>query len=184
MTDTSPARTSTPVATESAVLVAVPEAEPLVGHHRAELDWAARWGVPAHVTVLYPFVPPALIDDDVLARLCAAVRGTGRFTAHWREVRWFGEDVTWLAPEPESRFRALTEAVFAAFPEHPPYEGQFEDVVPHLTIGDQGTLAQRRSAAADVAARLPLTSDVTEVLLMVGTDQPGAWRTMASCPLG
>ena len=178
------ARMTDPMPTETAVIVAVPEAEPVVGRHRARLDWSAARGVPAHVTVLYPFVPPALVDDDVLARLAAAVRGTGGFTASWREVRWFGEDVAWLAPEPEQRFRALTEAVVAAFPQHPPYEGRFEDVTPHLTVGDQGTLADRRAAAADVRDGLPLTSEVHEVLLMAGSTAPGSWRTLAACPLG
>ena len=44
-------------AAESAVLVPVPEAERAVSRHRARLDGAAARGVPAHVTVLYPFVP-------------------------------------------------------------------------------------------------------------------------------
>ena len=47
--------------TVSAVLVQVPEAERVVSRHRARLDAAATAGVPAHVTVLFPFVPPAAI---------------------------------------------------------------------------------------------------------------------------
>ena len=45
-------------ASESAVLVPFPEAERVVSPYRARLDGAAALGVPAHVTVLYPFVPP------------------------------------------------------------------------------------------------------------------------------
>ena len=55
--------------TEGAVIVAVPEAEDVVGPQRAALDRAASWGVPAHVTVLYPFVPPAKIDDRIIRAL-------------------------------------------------------------------------------------------------------------------
>jgi hypothetical protein len=47
--------------TQSAVLVPVPEAERAVSRHRARLDAAAALGVPAHVTVLFPFVPPSEI---------------------------------------------------------------------------------------------------------------------------
>jgi hypothetical protein len=54
---------------ESALLVPVPAAEPAVGQHRARLDEAARDGVPAHITVLYPFLPPAGIDKTLLAAL-------------------------------------------------------------------------------------------------------------------
>src|ERR1700761_7063123 len=48
---------------QSALLIRVPAAEPAVGAHRARLDASARDGVPAHLTVLYPFLPPAQIDD-------------------------------------------------------------------------------------------------------------------------
>ena len=44
---------------QSALLILVPAAEPAVGEHRARLDASARDGVPAHLTVLYPFLPPA-----------------------------------------------------------------------------------------------------------------------------
>ncbi|HEY5398126.1 MAG TPA: hypothetical protein VIL16_22320 [Trebonia sp.] len=66
---------------QSALLVLVPAAEPVVGPHRARLDSSARDGVPAHLTVLYPFLPPAEIGQGVLAklsRLFAAVRGCSR----------------------------------------------------------------------------------------------------------
>ena len=59
---------------ESAVLVPGPEAEPVVGRHRARLDRAAVEGVPAHVTVLYPFVPPPEITAATIEVLAAAVR--------------------------------------------------------------------------------------------------------------
>jgi len=47
--------------TQSAVLVPVLEAERVVSPHRSRLDGAAALGVPAHVTVLFPFVPPPAI---------------------------------------------------------------------------------------------------------------------------
>lgn len=39
------------------MLVLVPGAQAVVASHRAGLDDAAALGVPAHVTVLYPFEP-------------------------------------------------------------------------------------------------------------------------------
>jgi hypothetical protein len=44
--------------TESALLIPVPAAEPTVQRWRERLDPACRLGVPAHVTLLYPFVAP------------------------------------------------------------------------------------------------------------------------------
>jgi hypothetical protein len=49
-----------------------------VGEHRDLLDPGARLGVPGHVTVLFPFVPPAQIDPVVVAEL-RQVAGTAAF---------------------------------------------------------------------------------------------------------
>jgi hypothetical protein len=43
---------------------------------------------------------------------------------------WFGEHVLWPAPEPDTPFRALTSAVWGAFPRHPPYGGAHREVLP------------------------------------------------------
>ena len=68
-------------ATETAVVVPVPAAEPVVAGHRRRLDVAASWGVGAHVSVLYPFAPPSVVDDALIARLDAALRGCPPSTA-------------------------------------------------------------------------------------------------------
>jgi 2'-5' RNA ligase superfamily len=94
---------------ESALLVAVPEAEPAVREHRARLDSSARDGVPAHLTVLYPFLPPAAIDGAVLASLRRLFAGFAPFAVTLDRVSWFGEQVVWLAP----RATAVTRWVLA-----------------------------------------------------------------------
>ena len=174
----------------SALLVAVPEAEPAVREHRAGLDSSARDGVPAHLTVLYPFLPPASIDNAVLASLRQLFAGFAPFDVTLDRVSWFGEDVVWLAPRDDAPFRALTGAAFAAFPNCPPYGGAYADVIPHLTIGDKGDLADRRAAAQSVSRHLPVAARVTEIILMAGPapgnleNPPGQWRALAAFPLG
>jgi 2'-5' RNA ligase superfamily len=74
--------------TESAVIVAIPEAEDVVGPHRAALDPAAGRGVQAHVTVLYPFVPPAKIDDRVIRALADALQTVPAFGITFSRVAW------------------------------------------------------------------------------------------------
>jgi hypothetical protein len=64
--------------TQTALIVPIPEAEEAVGPFRASLDRAASWGVPAHVTVLYPFLPPQQIDQQVLAVLRETIAGIPR----------------------------------------------------------------------------------------------------------
>ncbi len=56
---------------ESALVIIVPTAEPVVGSFRARYDPSAAVDIPAHITVLYPFMPPEKIDDQVEADLGA-----------------------------------------------------------------------------------------------------------------
>ncbi len=44
-------------------MVPVPAVEPLVARYRDRFDAAAGGGVPAHITVLYPFVEPSAWTD-------------------------------------------------------------------------------------------------------------------------
>lgn len=169
--------------TQSAVIVAVPEAESAVGVHRTRLDRAARWGVPPHITILYPFTAPSEIDDDVLDTLGAAVASVPSFDTIFAHTRWFGDDLLYLAPEPDSPFRALMAAVWHAFPALPPYGGEILDVVPHLTIGHGAPLSVMRTVAEEVAAFLPIPVRVSTALLMEGSDESGSWRTIAPLPL-
>lgn len=170
---------------ESAVLVPVPEAEPIVSGHRDRLDRAAAWGVPAHVTVLYPFLAPSAISAAVIAGLAEAVGSVSTFACEFAATRWFGEEVVWLAPEPDEPFRALTQAVSAAFPGYPPYGGSYKDPVPHLTIGDRpaGGVSELRAAEADVLRRLPIQAVISHVWLMTGHAAPGSWQAVAELPL-
>ena len=173
-------------ATETAVIVSVPEAEPVVAAHRARLDRSAAWGVPAHVTVLYPFVSPSELDQRLVDQLTSAVRTVPSFDCEFAEVRWFGEDAVWLAPRPEQPFRGLTAAVHAAFPGHPPYDRAHHDVVPHLTIGNTGhaELEDLRAAEAAVLPHLPVRVRITEAMLLQGRPEADSWTPVAVLPLG
>jgi 2'-5' RNA ligase superfamily len=170
---------------ETAVLVPVPEAERVVSPHRSRLDGAAALGVPAHVTVLFPFVPPPSITPGVVDALATAVATVSAFGCEFGATSWFGEDVLYLAPRPDEPFRALTRAVCAAFPGYLPYGGAFADTIPHLTIGERpaGGVAELRAAEAAVVPLLPVRSRVDRVWLMAGSAVPGSWRTLTELPL-
>ncbi len=170
---------------QSAVVIPVPEAEGVVSGHRGRLDRAAALGVPAHVTVIFPFVAPAEMNAGVVAALAAAAGAVGAFECEFPATGWFGQDVLWLAPRPAGPFRALTHAVMAAFPGCLPYGGVHSDVVPHLTIGDRpaGSVAALRAAEADVLRSLPIRAHISRVWLMTGNAAPGSWQTIAEVPL-
>lgn len=174
---------------ESALLITVPAAEPAVARHRARLDASAAVGVPAHITVLYPFLPPARIDAETraeLGRLFAAVPAF-RFTLD--RTGWFpGSPVLWLGPSDPAPFSALTDRVAAAFPSCPPYGGQFAEVIPHLTVADAAPPADLETIEAEVRRHLPIAADAAEVTLLTGppprSAPPGArWTPVTTFPL-
>lgn len=166
---------------ESALLVPVPEAEPLVGAHRLAHDPVAPLGVPAHVTVLYPFVPPDALDASVEIAVAEVVSRFAAFDFVLRDVRRFDDGVLYLAPDPVEPFAALTEALAARWPEHPPYGGGFSTVIPHLTVAmaDGAPVAEME---VELRGGLPVRSRASVVWLMEG--RPGSgWMQRAVFPL-
>jgi hypothetical protein len=171
--------------TGSAVVVPVPEADAVVAGYRARLDPAATLGVPAHVTLLAPFLPPSLITAATIAALAQIAGSVAAFDCTFARTAWFGERVLWLAPEPDGPFRELTRRLAAAFPQCPPYGGVFADVIPHLTVGEDETAGagQLRAAEPGVTGRLPVATLVSRAWLMTGTAGPGSWHRVAELPL-
>lgn len=119
---------------ESVLLVEVPEAEPLVGSWRLRFDPVARHGIPAHVTLLFPFRSAEELDLPSLDSVARALTVFPAFEVTFRAPASF-PGVVWLRPEPADQFRAMTAALAAPFPDCPPYGGQYAEIVPHLTVG-------------------------------------------------
>ena len=118
----------------TALIVAVPEAEAAVAGLRLQHDSSAALGVPAHLTILYPFLDAAAIDEDAIE---AVLAGHDAFDFELVSVETFGDGHVYLAPTRPERFVALTDSVWRRWPDHPPYEGAFETVVPHLTVSEE-----------------------------------------------
>jgi 2'-5' RNA ligase superfamily len=171
---------------QSALIVTIPEAEDAVAVHRARFDKPANFGIPAHVTVLFPFMPPSEVDAPVVSTLAAAISTVPKFAATFETTGWFGTNVLWLAPKPAATFGALTAVVADAFPDYPPFGGQHDVVIPHLTVGHAvaAGVSGLQEAEAQVLGHLPIRANVTEVSLWCGTDVPGGWRRMMGFPLG
>lgn len=162
------------------MLAVVKEAEPVVGRWRWRFDSSASAGVPAHVTVLVPFLDIDRIDAAVIDELRVMFGGHSPVTVRFEECGRF-PDVLYLAPTPDQPFRALTEAVAARWPEAPPYGGQFAEVVPHLTVAHRQPAHVLDETEAALTVRLPIIADVGSVSLYV-SDGCG-WRSRAEFPL-
>ncbi|OMQ14846.1 hypothetical protein A7K94_0213665 [Modestobacter sp. VKM Ac-2676] len=174
-------------AAETALVVLVPEADPVVGGHRRQFDASASWGVPAHVTVIYPFAPPNQVDEGMLVQLGRVVATQPVFDCALDHTGCFGEEVLWLAPADDEPFRRLTAAVVEAFPDHPPYRSAHgEDPSPHLSVAERrlGDDAALRTVAEAIREQLPIRTRVTTVSLFAGTREPDSWHLVAEFPLG
>lgn len=170
-------------ATESALIVSVPAAEPVVGLLRSRLDSSAPLGVPAHITVLYPFMPPPLLDDQILIELGAMFARVDGFDVALTNVGWFATEVVYLVPEPQATFKSLTAMVSGRWPDWPPYGGLHPDPIPHLTVGDSEDYASMVDAASAVEPLLPVETNVTEIELIAGDVTPASWKRLATFPL-
>ena len=165
---------------ESAVVVRLPIPSALE-HIRRRHDPVAGVGIPAHVTILYPFVDPDELRGGVRRKLAAIAARHEPFRVRFEQVRlWPG--VVYLAPEPADRFSRLIDDLVAAFPHHPPYGGAFDEVIPHLTVSAAAE-APLEAIAAEAAASLPFERPVTRLEVLVeGPDS--RWRAQWRIRLG
>jgi 2'-5' RNA ligase superfamily protein len=145
----------------TALVVLVPEAQPhvLITH------------VPAHVTILVPFVPLDELDVEELREIVAA---QAAFDFVLDRVERFDSGIVWLRPEPSEPFAALTRAVYRRWPDYPPYEGVHETVIPHLTVSEE---------PVDVDVPLPIPARASEVTL-IEEAEPSVWVERLRFPLG
>jgi 2'-5' RNA ligase len=142
----------------------------------ALVDRSAREpGMPAHITLIYPFLPGRTIGEEVELELAALVRAVPRFDFALSSVGRF-PGVVYLAPEPVGPFVELTEAFAVRWPERPPYGGAYEQIVPHLTVANFDV------AYPGLSERLPVPARAEEVWLMVRI--AARWVRRARFPLG
>ncbi|MCD9879473.1 2'-5' RNA ligase family protein [Streptomyces guryensis] len=164
---------------QTALVVPVPEAEPLVRPWRDRFDPAARAGVPAHVTVLFPFLPASVVDAGTFADLDEIFGRHRSFEVRFEESGRF-PGVCFLAPTPDAPFRRLTEAVVDRWPQAPPYGGKY-DPHPHLTVAQGQDDVTLDEIEAGLRPALPFTARVPTVDLVAhdGTH----WRHRGSFAL-
>ena len=170
----------------TALDIEVPEAGALVAPFRARYEPSAAEGMPAHITLLYPFLDDSRIDASVLSTLRQCFAGFAPFSYRLASIRRFGAEVLYLAPEPDEPFRRLTQAIWQRFPETPPFGGRHPDIVPHLTIANLADAAVFESVADEFAGaakgRLPIAASAFEVALMENV--AGQWRRRVGFRLG
>ena len=171
---------------ESTLAILVPQAEGLVRSFRDRYDPAAKAGMPAHITLLYPFKSPNEINGLVLDTLRNCFSNFQPFKFSLMTVNQFPGETLYLVPEPEAPFRELTLSILGCYPKTPPYRGRYSTVVPHLTVADR--MGEQR--LAEVAREfeeasqgcLPIQGRAAEVTLM--DSRSGRWEINTTFRLG
>jgi hypothetical protein len=141
--------------------------------------------IPFSLTLLYPWVPrEALTQADVEA-LRAFFASRPPLAFDLVRVAEFPGVVAYAVPEPDDELRETMRALWALYPEYPPYGRPGNDPAPHATLGrlegDHAiTLEQARQR---VEPLLPVHCDVREVTLMEEYE-PDRLRVRESFPLG
>jgi len=90
-----------------------------------------------HVTVLGPFVDRSDVDETLVGTIRELLAPVRAFDFKLSAVGRFGGGLTYLVPDPAEPFIRLTKILAGAFPQWPPYGGMFDEVVPHLSIGEE-----------------------------------------------
>jgi 2'-5' RNA ligase len=155
---------------ESAVVVPVLDAGPLVRELRLQYDPSAKAGVPPHVTLMFPFLPPSDLTEARVGALAALLRGEDRFEFSLSRVREFEQGVVYLEPEPAQPFIRLTRKIGDLFGLLP-FGGEFGDTaVPHLTVTTPESRMTLQQIATQLEPVLPIRTVADEGWLMVGNN--------------
>lgn len=170
---------------EAALVVLVPEVESLVGAYRQAHDPSAAEGMPAHITIDYPFLPGVIPKRDLETELSNLFARTPPIPFAFTRLARFPE-VIYLPPNPDTAFKGLIDLVAGHFPDSPPYGGTITDIVPHLTIAqtkDQAILnSVERQLENELKNHLPMRTIAKEVWLM--DKRSGVWEKRNSFQLG
>src|SRR5437899_2601928 len=113
----------------------IDEVEPIVSPLRLQCDKSAALGVPAHITLLFPFYPPQKAESQ-LGNLAEFFNSVPSFEFSFVEVRRFPR-AAYLHPDQTKRFIGIINRLVQKWPDCKPYGGAFSDIVPHLTVADQ-----------------------------------------------
>lgn len=149
-----------PTRGQTAVVVPVPAADPLLREVAAVDPGAVRAGVVAHVSLLYPFLDAPAVDDEVVGWL----RG---LAARTRPVELEFLDVV-AAPGfvhlPVPALRPLVGELRARWPRLVPYGGRFgPEPPPHVTLAMDLPDEDGAALAARLRRFLPLRCSADHV---------------------
>lgn len=156
---------------QSGLAIPVPEADKLLKVVASRFPEAVRKDVPAHVSVLYPFLPANVLDDRAISALSELFATQPVMTVKFAKCRRRGEFV-YLRPDPVDGLDEVTKRVRRLWPDVVPYEGLYGEVEPHLTVALHTTQERAEEIEHEIVPELlPLSAELREAWLVVFAGQ-------------
>lgn len=144
---------------QTGLVLPVPQAQPVLSEIAQRFPEAVR-EVPAHISLLYPFLPHETCDVDVITALSEIIAQTGPLGVRLSACERRGEFAA-LRPEPLDPLRALSGSVRRRWPHLVPYDGRFGEVDPHVTVALHTTPERARTVAEEIVApHLPIIAEL------------------------
>jgi 2'-5' RNA ligase len=141
--------------------------------------------IPLCLTLLYPWVPRDSLTNEHLEALRGFFAEQSPFEFDLARVAEFPGAVVYAVPEPDEELRATMRALWARFPDYPPYGKPGNDPPPHATLARLDIPPPRtlEGVAARVDSLLPASFAAAEATLMEEYE-PDRWRVRETLPLG
>jgi 2'-5' RNA ligase len=169
---------------ETALVLTLDDADPFDAIRRHFAVGQVARGIPFHITLLYPFAPREQLSDSLIGNVRSFFADQEPFEFTMERIETFPPAVVYAAPEPAGPLRDCTYAIHARFPDWPPYEGAFAEVIPHATLGegiDAGNV--RREIERRLAGELPRSYSI-DCATLLEEFEPDRWRERERFPLG
>jgi hypothetical protein len=124
--------------------------------------------IPLSLTLLYPWIPAESVTEEDLERLRHFFASRSRLKFELSHLAAVPGEVVYAAPEPDNELRSIMRALWAMYPDYPPYGEPGSDPPPHCTLGRlEGDHAITFEQVAErVVPLLPVSCVVEEATLM------------------
>ncbi|MGI8478342.1 MAG: 2'-5' RNA ligase family protein [Gaiellaceae bacterium] len=166
----------------TALSILLDEIAPDLAAARYELHPQSRLRVALHITLLFPFVFRHDVSADLLGKLRCffARRAAPKFEL--THVAVFPGVVAYAAPEPDGALKRLTRELWSAYPETPPYGGEFgtSEPVLHATSAPLDVV-DVETVRACVEPLLPVRCEPSHASLLEEFE-PDRWRELEPLP--
>lgn len=164
---------------KTALVTLLPAAQHLLEVAATVNPALARPGIPAHATILYPFLPAAQLTATNAERLREVAASLPVVDVSLTEMVTERGFVAVAVPA----LQQAMESVCAAWPELRPYDGRFGATPPvHVTVAMGASDQEVERIAAAVARMLPVRERIEAVQVVALTAE--GWRHSFSVPFG